>query len=201
MTQTAQGPAKQVAKQAARAAARRAAQGAARGAIRGVLPGQTAARPQRGPVARAAQHVGKGLLAGLAGTVAMTASSTLEMKLRGRGGSSAPADAAAKMLGISSFTDDDAKARFGTMVHWGYGTGGGAVRGLLSGLGFGPRVANGLHGLVVWGSEQMMLPALDVAPPLTQWGAKEIAVDAWHHTVYVVATGLAYERLDASSAR
>jgi hypothetical protein len=28
-----------------------------------------------------------------------------------------------------------------------------------------------------------MLPALDVAPPITQWGSEEIAIDAWHHLV------------------
>ena len=48
----------------------------------------------------------------------------------------------------------------------------------------------------VWGSEHVVLPALEVAPPLTEWGAKEIAVDALHHLVYVVATGVAYSLLD-----
>jgi hypothetical protein len=41
-----------------------------------------------------------------------------------------------------------------------------------------------------------MLPALEVAPPLTEWGAKEIAVDALHHLVYAAATGAAYSLLD-----
>jgi hypothetical protein len=63
--------------------------------------------------------VGKGLFAGVAGTAAMTASSMIETKLRGRTGSSAPADAAAKVLGVSP-VDEDEKARFGTLVHWGY---------------------------------------------------------------------------------
>lgn len=40
-----------------------------------------------------------------------------------------------------------------------------------------------------------MLPALGVAPPATQWGAKELAIDAWHHVVYAAA-GAAYELLD-----
>ena len=42
---------------------------------------------------------GKGVFAGVAGTAAMTISSTVEMKLRGRAASSAPAQAAAKVLG------------------------------------------------------------------------------------------------------
>lgn len=146
-------------------------------------------------LASAAESVGKGLLAGVAGTAAMTVSSTLEAKLRGRGSSTAPADAAAKVLGVKPVGDKE-EARFSNVVHWGYGTGWGAVRGLLSAIGLPPAVATGAHLAAVWGSEQVMLPALEVAPPLTQWGKTEIAIDAFHHVVYVVATGLAYSFLD-----
>lgn len=41
-----------------------------------------------------------------------------------------------------------------------------------------------------------MLTTLDVAPPLTEWGAKEVAIDALHHVVYAGATGIAYSLLD-----
>lgn len=112
--------------------------------------------------------LGKGLLAGMAGTAAMTVSSTIEAKLRGRGASSAPADAAAKVLGVKP--DGEAgEQRFGIFVHWGYGTG--------------------------WGAEQVMLPALEVAPPLWETEPVEIGIDAFHHAVYAVGTGLAYALL------
>jgi hypothetical protein len=39
------------------------------------------------------------------------------------------------------------------------------------------------------------LPALGVAPPLWEWGAVEVAIDAWHQLVYTVAAGAAYEAL------
>ncbi len=138
---------------------------------------------------------GKGLFAGVAGTAAMTASSTLEMKLRNRGASSAPADAAAKVLGVEP-VDEEAQARFSNLVHWGYGTAWGGVRGLVAAAGLSGARATAVHLGMVWGSEQVMLPALGVAPPLTEWGAKEIAVDALHHLVYAVATGAAYSLLD-----
>lgn len=144
---------------------------------------------------RLAANVGKGLAAGLVGTAAMTVSSTLEMKLRDRGASNAPADAAAKVLDIDEFSSEDAEQRFGQLVHWGYGTGWGAVRGVL-GSSLPPAMADAGHFTALWGSEHVMLPTLDVAPPATEWGAEEIAVDAWHHLVYVVATGLAYRWLD-----
>ena len=75
-----------------------------------------------------AAALGKGLFAGAAGTVAMTVSSTVEMKLRGRGASSAPAQAAVKMLGVQP-VNEGAEARFSNLVHWGYVTAWGGTRG------------------------------------------------------------------------
>lgn len=142
-----------------------------------------------------AAAVGKGLFAGAIGTAAMTASSMIEMKIQNRAGSSAPADAAAKVLGVKP-VDEDAEARFANIVHWGYGIGWGSVRGILGAAGLSGPAATAAHFATVWGSEQVMLPALDVAPPITEWGAQEIAVDALHHIVYAVATGIAYSALD-----
>jgi len=139
--------------------------------------------------------VGKGALAGLAGTAAMTVSSTVEMRLRKRAASRAPATAAAKVLGIEHFTTDRAEERFSTLVHWGYGTGWGVFRGMLAAVGMPPALATATHGAVMWGSEQVMLPALDVAPPLTRWGAREVEIDAWHHLVHVAGTFTAYRLL------
>ncbi len=142
-----------------------------------------------------AAEFGKGLFAGAAGTAAMTASSTLEMKLRNRGASSAPADAAAKVLGVEP-VNEEAQARFSNLVHWGYGTAWGGVRGLITAAGISGTRATAVHFGLLWSSEQVMLPALEVAPPLSEWGAEEIAVDALHHLVYAVATGAAYYLLD-----
>jgi hypothetical protein len=148
-------------------------------------------------LARLADTIGKGLLAGFAGTAAMTVSSTLEARLRGRAPSSAPARATAKVLGITAFEDDRAKARFSDLSHWGYGTGWGVARGLLGASGLSPRAATAAHGAAVWGSAQVTLPALEIAPPAVFWGVEEVAIDAFHHAVYTLATGLAYEALDA----
>ena len=88
-----------------------------------------------------ASSIGRGLVAGFAGTVAMTVFSTIEMK-------------------------------------------GARTRGELRARGCGGQGAG------------VMLPALDVAPPVTMWGGREVAIHAWHHLVYVVATGVAYEMLE-----
>jgi hypothetical protein len=143
-----------------------------------------------------ATSVGKGLLAGFVGTAAMTISSSLEARLRHRAASSAPARATAKVLGIKEFEDDIAAARFNDLSHWGYGTGWGVVRGLLAATGMSPRAATAAHGAAIWGSAQVTLPALEVAPPIVFWPKKEIAIDLWHHAVYTAATGLAYKMID-----
>jgi hypothetical protein len=56
------------------------------------------------------------------------------------------------------------------------------VRGLLGAAGLRGRRATAAHGAAIWGSAQVTLPALD-----------------FHHTVYAVATGVAYELLDGAS--
>jgi hypothetical protein len=143
-----------------------------------------------------ASAIGKGLVAGVVGTAAMTVSSTLEAKLRGRAPSSAPARATAKVLGIKEFEDGIAEARFNDLSHWGFGTSWGVLRGLLSALGLPGRTATVVHGAAVYGNSQVMLPALDIAPPSVFWPKEEIAIDAFHHAVYAAATGIAYELLN-----
>ena len=148
---------------------------------------------------RVASSIGKGLVAGFAGTAAMTVSSTVEARLRKRQPSTAPARATAKALGIATFEDGIAQARFNDLSHWGYGTGWGVVRGLLDVAGLPPRKATAAHGAAVWGSAQITLPALDVAPPAIFWPKEDIAIDAFHHAVYALATGIAYRLLSSSN--
>jgi hypothetical protein len=145
---------------------------------------------------RLAGAIGRGLVAGFAGTAAMTVSSTVEAKLRRRQFSDAPARATAKLLGIKEFEDTRAKARFSDLSHWGYGTGWGIARGLMREFGLDARNATPAHFAVVWGSALVMLPALEVAPPIVFWKRKDIAIDVFHHVVYATTTGLAFEFLD-----
>jgi hypothetical protein len=139
-----------------------------------------------------ASQVGRGLLSGLVGTAAMTASSTLEMRLRGRPASKAPAKAAEKTLGIQP-RDAAAEARLGNLVHWSYGTMWGLARAALGSAGVrGPVAGPALHFAALWGSEVLALPALDVLPPIGRWSAQDIAIDVLHHAVYVLAADATY---------
>jgi hypothetical protein len=152
-------------------------------------------------MSRVADTIGKGIVAGVAGTAAMTVSSTLEARIRGRRPSTAPAEATAKVLGIEEFADARSKARFSTLAHWGYGTGWGLARAVLGAAGLPPAAATAAHGAAVYGNELVMLPALDVAPPVWTWGRNEVAIDLFHHAVYAGATGLAYQLLSNGNGR
>ncbi|HEX6517658.1 MAG TPA: hypothetical protein VF049_19000 [Nocardioidaceae bacterium] len=143
----------------------------------------------------AAGVLARGVVAGLAGTAAMTVSSTAEARLRHRQASTAPARAAQKVLGIDEFPSARAQERFSTAVHWSYGTGWGVARALLGAVGLPAAAAAPAHFAVMWGGALVMLPALDVTPPVTRWGRTEVAIDVFHHVVYAVTAGLAHELL------
>ncbi len=147
------------------------------------------------PLGAMACAAGKGLFAGVAGTAAMTASSTIEMKLRGRPASTTPAVAACKVLGIE-LAEEQQKAGFANAVHWLYGTAWGSMRGYLALAQLPPLGAAAAFFATVWGTELAMLPKLGVTPPVSQWGTTEIAVDAFHHAVYAAATSCAYMLLE-----
>jgi hypothetical protein len=139
--------------------------------------------------------VGKGLLAGLAGTAAMAASSTIEAKLSGRDASTTPAKAAEQVLGVQP-ESQQAERRLNNLVHWAYGTGWGAVRGLLGAANVpGPSATLG-HFATVWGAAQVVQPATGVSPPAWRWSGRQVAVDGLHHLVYATATSAAYAALE-----
>ena len=139
----------------------------------------------------------KSLIAGAIGTAAMTLSSTAEARLRKREPSTVPAEAVRKILGLEPAAPD-AAAKLTTVVHWVYGTSWGAVRSVLGVLGLRAPIAAAAHFSALWGSELVMLPALDVTPPIKQWSRTDLAIDATHHFVYVVATSGAYTLLNSA---
>jgi hypothetical protein len=41
----------------------------------------------------------------------------------------------------------------------------------------------------------------EVAPPLKEWGRTEVAIDGFHHTVYVTTTSMAFALLSRPAHR
>ena len=135
-----------------------------------------------------------GLAAGAAGTAAMTASTTVEMKLRGRPPSQAPADAIERLTGWSPGTQEG-RERLGTAAHAAFGTLLGLARGAIGALGLREPAASAAFLPIAWAPDLVVVPALGAADPPWRWGAAELAISGWHHVVYVAAAGVAHEAL------
>jgi hypothetical protein len=132
----------------------------------------------------------RGILAGVIGTVFMNLSSETEMHLRGRQPSVVPARAANKVLSIVGVPQLEGTALkvLSTWTHYLYGAAWGLVLFLLlSTVELSIAAALPLFFVIVWGTEQVELPALGLTPPSWKWGSKEVAIDLWHHVVF--ATG------------
>lgn len=170
-------------------------------------------------MARLGGAVGRGLIAGIAGTLAITLSQMIEMSITGRGNSDAPQKVAGKVLGVEVKGEaalqkekaKDAKSsknekrlkekvaansnKFGQLMHYAYGSSWGIARGVMDLAGLrGPAATLGHFG-AVWGTELLMLPAADAAPPITKWTPKQIAIDIMHHAVYALAAGAVYDAM------
>lgn len=139
--------------------------------------------------------LGKGIIAGIAGTAAITLSQMIEMKISGRKPSDAPAKAVNKVLHIKA-VNKNYRPLFVQEVHWTYGTLWGLARGVMGLAGLNGLPATAAHWAAVWSTEMVMLPSIDVAPPVSEWGGKEISKDGMHHLVYAVAAGLVYDAID-----
>lgn len=145
-------------------------------------------------------NLGIGLVAGLVGTAAITASQAIDMKLRNRKPSKTPAKAVERVFDIAP-EGEQAEQKLGQMAHWDYGTSWGAFRGVLGTLGVFGAPATILHWAAVQGTAMVMLPRLKVAPPVKEWGAKEIAIEGLHHAVYAIAAGAAFEAMSRGVTR
>jgi uncharacterized membrane protein YagU involved in acid resistance len=142
------------------------------------------------------------LLSTFMGTAAMTVSSTVEMDARGRDPSTAPGRAANRLLGLVGVPELKGPPLhvLSDLTHWLYGTAWGVVFWLLvEGAGLSLAVAGLLFLLIVWGTEQVELPLLGIAPPSWKWGATEVLIDLWHHLVYVAATVGAWVLIDVAA--
>jgi uncharacterized membrane protein YagU involved in acid resistance len=133
----------------------------------------------------------RALLSAFMGTAAMTLSSTVEMDARGRDPSTAPGRAANKLLGLVGVPELKGPPLhvLSDVTHWVYGTVWGLAFWLLVDVaGLSLTAVGPLFFLIVWGTAQVQLPLLGIAPPSWRWGTTEVLIDLWHHVVYAAAT-------------
>jgi len=139
--------------------------------------------------------IGVGLLAGLAGTAAITLSQMIEMKITDRKPSIVPEKAVEKTLDVGAVSEEK-KEKVSQEVHWVYGTAWGIARGLIRLTGLKGWPATLAHFSAVWGTSLVMLPALGLSKPIREQEAKTALTDALHHGVYAAVTGLVVDAIE-----
>lgn len=140
----------------------------------------------------------RGLVAGAAGTAAMTAYQVAVAKVRGTESSTTPAEVGKRVIrGVFHRRVDESRTGLlNNVMHWACGTGWGAVYGFGDGVGDVSAVPRGVaHGLLVWGVSLLELPAMKLAPPVWEYPPLELALDVSYHLVYGVAVATAYSAL------
>jgi len=137
--------------------------------------------------------IGRGLAAGFAGTVALTVSQRIEMRLTGRPPSDLPAQVAEGVLGISPRGKRRAQVAFAT--HWFNNTSSGLTRAALgaAGVSGAPALAGSFS--LYLGGEYLMFARLGLAPRTLREAAPRFAIDVVHAAVWAGVTNAAYEWL------
>lgn len=158
--------------------------------------------------------LGRGLLAGVAGTAAMDLVWFARYKRSGgqdglldwefstrlKDWEGAPAPAQVGRRVVEGLFQRELPAETAAMTndvtHWGYGSAWGAFFGLVAGSLRSPKLRHGLVlGPVVWGSSYVVLPLAKLYKPIWEYDLKTLARDLSAHTVYGVATAAAFRAL------
>lgn len=137
--------------------------------------------------------LGRGVLAGLAGTVVMTAFQKLiEMPLTQRQASYAPADVAEKLLPVHP-TTSAGRRRLNYTTHFALGGMWGTAYGIAAASGLRGQKAVNTVFVVVYTGDVLLNTALGLYQP-SKWTAKDWAVDVVDKYVQAQATGAVFDR-------
>jgi hypothetical protein len=138
--------------------------------------------------------LGRGAIAGVGGTVLMTAFQKLvEMPLTKRGDSYAPANFAEKVTPVTT-SSAEGRRRLNLATHFLLGTMWGAAYGVAAAQGLrGQRAVNTVFGVVYVG-DVLLNTALGLYSP-SRWSTKDVVVDVVDKYVQAQGTGLVFDRL------
>jgi hypothetical protein len=152
-------------------------------------------------LARAGAALGIGLIAGLAGTAAVTLSKKLDAKCEERKPDKTVLDVASHVLDIQPSSREKEK-KVVEEVHWAYGACLGVARGALSFLGLRGWKATLVHFAALWYTEKMLFPDLKLAFPdietggsLTEEKPESIAHETLHEAIYAITTGIVFDAI------
>jgi hypothetical protein len=142
-----------------------------------------------------AKMVGLGMLAGVAGSVIMTAfQKFIEMPISGREDSYQPAQLAQKLFPIDPPKDDKARTRLNYAMHF--------MLGAMWGGAYGVAAYNGLRGSravsrvfpTIYSNDVAVGTVLGLGKPPWKWSRKEFTIDVVDKFVQVTATSFIFDR-------
>jgi hypothetical protein len=135
------------------------------------------------------------MVAGAAGTVALTVTEQLDMTMTGRKSSDVPGQVGAHLLpGRDPHSAADV-AGLNVSVHWVHGISMGALRGVLDAAGVRGSTATVAHFALLWGGDAALYKMLGIAEAPWRWSGSELASDVISKSVYAVVTGVVYDQL------
>lgn len=144
--------------------------------------------------------VARGLLAGAAGTAAMTAAQTAYYQATGSESSDTPFQVAKRIIEgvLQREVPEGSEEALNTGMHVLYGTSWGVPYAIVSGSHARPRpiLPSAIKlGVAVWGASLVQLPAMQLAPPVWEYDPKSLATDVGFHVVYGLGAALAFRAL------
>jgi hypothetical protein len=141
-----------------------------------------------------AGSVGRGMIAGVAGTAVMTAFQKLvEMPLTGRADSYAPASFAEKVLPLHPSSEADRK-RLNYATHFALGTMWGSAFGIAGHAGLRGQKAVAVVFVTVYTADVLLNTALGLYKPMS-WTKQDIVIDVGEKLIQAEATSAMFDRL------
>ena len=137
--------------------------------------------------------VGAGLLAGLAGTAAMSIFQKITEKITGNKPDESTVAIAKKILNY--YPSKGKELGFANAVTYSYGSANGIIRSLLSFAGTKNFNATAIHFGIISAMVITVEPMLDVAPALLKRNPEKFALTLFHHALYAVVTGLVFDTI------
>jgi hypothetical protein len=138
-----------------------------------------------------------GIVAGVAGTVAMTLSEKIEQALTGRPSSYIPAHTVERLLGLPAKPDDQ-RTWMNWAAHWGLGVVPAALRGIMAEGGMRGPLSSTMFFVTRMATDETAENVAGTGKPPWSWSAPLATVDVLHKAVYAYVTGAVADALAAT---
>lgn len=140
----------------------------------------------------------EGVVAGVAGMVAMTVLENFEQRLTGRPDSHVPARVLERLTGAPAHNGGQLRG-WNLAMHYGQGIALAPLRSLMAHAGLRGPLASTKFAVVRLTNDQILENLTGVGAPPQTWPRAELAVDVLHKMTYALVTGLVTDALAARS--